>query len=321
MERFRERNQVEISDAFLEKLMVLEPRPAEKPRRRYVLPIAAAAALAIALGGWFAWRHTAAPEPAQTLVAIQSAPANDPAESMPEPSRTEEIHQTGTKEPKPQTPEAHVSEEAVPQKDPAAPQKSDNPASAKAEETAPEKPENATPSEPEDAPSAKPDDTAPANPENTAPVKPADPKPVTPDDPTPVEPDDPQQQVPDDPNPSEAEDTTPSDPPAVNPPEPDPPDVPQIPPEIGVVYLMADGREILTLTNLFTGESVEIDVTGWVEKIPAEEIPQPNAPHSLVRSDLKYSDSCIAFGRTVNYCLTFDENGMVHVEVDIADPE
>ena len=41
---YNEYNPVEISDEFLQKLKALEPRPAatQKPRRRYVLPIAAA---------------------------------------------------------------------------------------------------------------------------------------------------------------------------------------------------------------------------------------------------------------------------------------
>ena len=72
-----------ISGAFLERLKALEssPEAARRPRRRYVLPVAAAAALVLAIGGWFAWRHAAAPEPAQEPVAIQSGRAKDAVET------------------------------------------------------------------------------------------------------------------------------------------------------------------------------------------------------------------------------------------------
>ena len=319
LRKYNENNPVQISEAFLEKLMALEPRPAaEKPRRRYVLPIAATTALALAIGGWFAWRHAAMPEPAP--VAIQSAPANvadDPAE----PSRPAAKPQPETAERNPQSPAAHVSEEAVPQKDPAAPQKSDNPASAKAEETAPEKTDDTTPSEPEDAPAAKPEDTAPAKPDDTTPAKPDDTAPTKPDDETPgtpavdppAKPDDEQPGTPDDPTPAEPDDPPPDDTKPAN-------DPPQIPPYVspyGAVYQMRDGSETLTVTRLATGESVEIDVTGWMEQAIANAISageHAQQPGNPPENDGTGSGACIAFGTLIMYNLKLEADRTVSAE-------
>ena len=321
LREYNENNPVQISEAFLEKLMALEPRPAaEKPRRRYVLPIAAAAALALAIGGWFAWRHAAMPEPVQSPVAIQSAPANavaDPAE----PSKREETPQPETAERNPQSPAAHVSEGSVTLTKPEASQSTGSPAPArsdaatpaKAEETAPEKPENTTPSEPEDAPAAKPEDTAPAKPDDTAPAKPDEETPGTPAVDPPAKPDDEQPGTPDDPTPAEPDDPPPDDTKPAN-------DPPQIPPYVspyGAVYQMRDGSETLTLTRLATGESVEIDVTGWMEQAISHAIQageHEQQPGNPPENDGTGSGACIAFGTLIMYNLRLEADGTVSAE-------
>ena len=306
LREYNEYNPVQISEAFLEKLMALEPRPAaEKPRRRYVLPIAAAAALALAVGGWFAWRHATTPEPAQEPVAIQSAPADAPAEPPEEPSEPAAKPQPGTAEPKPQAPAAHVSEGSVTLTKPEAsqstgspaPANSDAPTPAKAEETAPEQPVGPAPEPPDDTAPAKPDDETPGTPAVDPPAKPDDGQPGTPDDPTPAEPDDP---MPDDTKPASVS--------------------PQIPPYVspyGAVYQMRDGSEILTVTLLATGESVEIDVTGWMEQAIANAIAageHAQQPGNPPENDGIGSGACIAFGTLIMYNLRLEADGAVSAE-------
>ena len=326
LREYNENNPVQISEAFLEKLMALEPRPAaEKPRRRYVLPIAAAAALALAIGGWFAWRHAAMPEPAQSPIAIQSAPANavaDPAE----PSKREETPQPETAEQNPQSPAAHVSEGSVTLTKPEASQSTGSPAPArsdaatpaKAEETAPEKPENTTPSEPEDAPAAKPEDTAPAKPDEETPgtpavdppAKPDDEQPGTPDDPTPAEPDAPPPADPVDPNPQTPEGP---DSPVVTPPPDDPPYVTMEKNGINASYRTGDDGESMTFTLMSTGESIVVDVTGWMDELPDD--PQPGGAQAV--SGSTYTGFCTAFDRIIVYYLIRNEDETVRIELDV----
>ena len=112
----------QYSDALHQRLKALEagPRAAKKPRRRYVLPIAAAIALALSLGAVFAYFQTPSkeaktPEPGYTLTA-PSAPADkEPATSQtPEPN--------APVDPKPQVPA-----EPAPAAPPAEPEITANP--------------------------------------------------------------------------------------------------------------------------------------------------------------------------------------------------
>ena len=284
LERFRERNQVEISDAFLEKLMALEPRPAaKKPRRRYVLPIAAAAALALALGGWLAWRHTAAPEPAPAPVAIQSAPtkaADDPAE----PSKPAAKPQAGTKEPRPQ--EEQVPEESVTLTGPVASPKSDSATPAETDETTPETPDGTTSSKPEDMPSAEPEDTTPAKPDG------------------------------EDPQGSEASNQSGS---AAT--GEDQTVVSIERPQISASCRMEGGRETLSLTLLSTGESVNIDVTGFVPPNPApsDQEGSPSEPDGAAASQAGanhlYWGSCSAFGWQIMYVLVRNSDNTISSQI------
>ena len=285
LERFRERNQVEISDAFLEKLMALEPRPAaKKPRRRYVLPIAAAAALALALGGWLAWQHTAAPEPAQTPVAIQSGSSNAAVETPPEPSKPEETPQPGTKEPRPQ--EEQVPEESVTLTGPVASPKSDSATPAETDETTPETPDGTKSSKPEDMPSAKPENTEPAMPDGA--------------------------------DPQGSEDADLPDPAAT---DEDQTIVSMERPQIGISCRTEGGRETLTLTLLSTGESVNIDVTGFVPPNPApsDQEGSPSEPDGAAASQAGanhlYWGSCSAFGWQIMYVLVRNSDNTISSQI------
>ena len=330
-----------ISGAFLERLKALEasPEAARRPRRRYILPVAAALALAVALGGWFAWLHAATPEPAQTPVAIQSGPSNAVAEIPEEPSKPDTKPQAGAKEPKPE--EASVSEESVTLTKPAASSKSGDatPAepeggaastsnfrphalpggnvTAKPDATLPVLPINETPAtpnsetpKPNDETSTEPAVEPSADPDNEQSEKADDSTPAEPDDPTPTEHDDPNPQVPEDP-----------DPPEITPPPDDPPYV--LLSGIGAAYRMEDGRETLTLTLLSTGECAEIDVTGWMEKAKAEaQAAHPASeldPHQGEKpvpaaSAFKFTDVCFAFGQNIVYHLKLEEDGTVRAE-------
>ena len=338
-------------DEYLRRLKALEasPEAAKRPprRRRYMLPVAAAIALAVALGGWYAWQHAVTPEPAQTPVAIQSGPANADAESPQEPSKPAESPQAGTKEPKPE--EEQVPEQSVTLTKPAASPNSggstpakpeggaasssndrphvlpDGSVTAKPGDTLPVLPTDETPGKPNDETAVNPDEEAsaghsgetqakpneetPTEPAVDPPAKPDDGQPGTPDDPTPAEPDAPPPADPVDPNPQTPEGP---DSPVVTPPEDDPPQNPTKPPEIGVVYLNEGDKETLTLTLMSTGEIVEIDITGWQEEQGATPTEYHEAPSYVV---LYY-----AFGEQINIQLTLSPDGTVSAEASVFDP-
>ena len=333
-----------ISTEFLERLKALEssPEAAKRPRRRYLLPVAAAIALAVALGGWYAWRHAAASVPAQTPVAIQSGPSNDAVETPSEPSKPTAKPQAGTKEAKPQ--KENVSEESVTLTKPAASPMSggdvpsgtnggaasssnDRPhvlpgesVTAKPGGTLPVLPAGETPGKPNDETAVNPDEEAsagpggetPSKPNDETPAEPAVDPPAKPDDGQPGNPDDPNPTKPDDSDPPEPDDPDPPGPPEIDPPAEEKPDVPKLPPEISVVYLSADGKETLTLTLMSTGEIVEIDVTGWQEEQGATPTEYHEAPSYVV---LYY-----AFGEQINIQLTLSPDGTVSAEASVFDP-
>ena len=340
-------------DEYLRRLKALEasPEAAKRPprRRRYMLPVAAAIALAVALGGWYAWRHAAASVPAQTPVAIQSGPSNDAVETPSEPSKPTAKPQAGTKEAKPQ--KENVSEESVTLTNPPAgpmsggntPNGSDGGAAstsnyrphvlpgdsvtAKPDATLPVLPTDETPGKPNDETAVNPDEEASAGhsgetqakPNDETPVEPAiepskEPDDEKPDDPKPAESDDPPPAGPVDPNPQTPEDP---DPPEVTPPEDDPPQDPTKPPEIGVVYLNEGNTETLILTLMSTGEIVEIDVTGLLPFYPST---LPQDPYSWdyplnPAQQIKYNGECSAFGWQISYTLTRFDSGAAKAEV------
>ena len=326
-----------ISEAFLERLKALEssPEAAKRPRRRYVLPIAAAAALALAVGGWFFWQHAANPVPVQTPVAIQSGPSNDAAESPSEPSKPAAKPQAGTKAAQPQTQEEPVPEESVTLTKPEArpntgnvsPAKSETATPAKAEETAPEKPEDTTSAHPEETTPAMPHDETPENPNSVTPGKPNSETPAKPIDETPTEPivepsANPDDGKPDDPPPAEPDDPTPADPVDPNPQTPEDPDPPEVTPpvddppyirlsDIGTEYRKDGGWETLVLTLLSTGERVEIDVTGWRSEVSVIAASAASETHAAA-----YTKTCTAFGERITYRLYYDKDRNVCVELE-----
>ena len=320
-----------ISGEFIERLKALESVPeAKRPRRRYLLPIAAAAALAVCLGSVWAWQRFTRPEDTQTPNITLEEPVSPAADH---PVLPTEVGTPETKEPaKQQTPvqpkpEASVSptkpgqsgtvqprsDDPMPTPpDAAVPAAPNIPPQAAPGSAADEKPQNPTPGKPEDSAPVEPDAPTPAKPDAATPANEDDPEPVTPIDPTPVEPDDPVPPKPDDPIPPETEDPNPPDPT-----EADPPDAPQIPPEIGVVYLNADGRETLTLTLLSTGELFEIDVTGLLPFYPqTSQDPDSYWDTPLFPAKkIQYIGECNAFGWQISYSLTRSMSGSAKAEV------
>ena len=330
-----------ISSEFLERLKALEssPEAAKRPRRRYVLPVAAAIALTVALGGWFAWRHAVTPESAQTPVAIHSGPSNDAADTPLEPSKPAEKPQAGTKEPKPQ--EESVSKESVTLTKPTASSKSGGntaagsdggaasasnfrphplpggSVTAKPGDSLPVLPTEETPVTPGDEPPAEPNDETPEKPNVEAPEEPTvepstDPNDEKPDDPTPAEQDDPNPQEPSDP-----------DPPKVTPPPDDPPYITMEKNGISAVYHANGDTGTLTLTLMFTGECVEIDVTDWVAQAHAitQSAQEPEDPLGetpvQALSDPTYTGACFAFDKMIVYSLIFNKNGDVRIYLEV----
>ena len=335
-----------ISTEFLERLKALEssPEAAKQPRRRYLLPVAAAIALAVALGGWFVYQRAATPEPAQTPVAIQSGPA---VETPSEPYKPAAKPYAGTKEPKPQ--EERVSEESVTLTKPAASSKSGgNTAAGSDGSTAPatnyrphtlpgsnvtEKPDaplpvlapEETPGKPNDDTSVKPNEETSAEPNGETPVTPSveppaepavepseDPNDEKPDDPTPAEQDDPNPQEPSDP-----------DPPEVTPPPDDPPYITMEKNGISAVYRANGDTGTLTLTLMSTGECVEIDATDWVAQAHAiaQSAQEPEDPLGetpvQASSDPTYTGACFAFDKMIVYSLIFNKNGDVRIYLEV----
>ena len=339
-------------EEYLQKLKALEASPEAAKRlparRRYVMPVAAAIALAVALGGWYAWQHAVTPEPAQTPVAIQSGPANAAAESPQEPSKPAESPQAGTKEPKPE--EEQVPEQSVTLTKPAASPNSggstpakpeggaasssndrphvlpDGSVTAKPGDTLPVLPTDETPGKPNDETAVNPDEEAsaghsgetqakpneetPTEPAVDPPAKPDDGQPGTPDDPTPAEPDAPPPADPVDPNPQTPEGP---DSPVVTPPPDDPPYVTMEKNGINASYRTGDDGESMTFTLMSTGESIVVDVTGWMDELPDD--PQPGGAQAV--SGSTYTGFCTAFDRIIVYYLIRNEDETVRIELDV----
>ena len=335
-----------ISTEFLERLKALEssPEAAKRPRRRYVLPVAAAIALAVALGGWFVYQRAATPEPATETVAIQSGPA---VETPLEPNKPAAKPQTGTKEAKPQ--KENVSEESVTLTNPPAgpmsggntPNGSDggaasasnfrphtlpgNNATVEPDAPLPVLPPEETPGKPNDDTSVKPNEETSAEPNGETPVKPSDETPAEPavepsTDPNDEKPDDPTPAEQDDPNPQEPSDP---DPPEVTPPPDDPPYITMEKNGISAVYRANGDTGTLTLTLMSTGECVEIDVTDWVAQAHAiaQSAQEPEDPLGetpvQALSDPTYTGACFAFDKMIVYSLIFNKNGDVRIYLEV----
>lgn len=308
------------SEEFAARLAALESLPSAAPKRRgrYVLPIAAALALALGLSGWALLRSPQKPEQpwVQAPVAVQTpAPVTENTGDRTELS----------KPPVPEENKAPAPKKQAPAPSPAEPTKKDAAQPAAQEHTAPADivltpPEAAPPAVP-DLPAAPEDEPAPEPEEaGQTPVKPEEPA-----DEKPEEPDEPENET------SEAP-VKPEEPPEERPNEDDP--TPSGDPQIihleengiDASYLMEDGRETLALKCLSTGASVELDLTGWQEELaeapgaPSPEGPPeaaPAAPAYAVRSNV----IDVVFDKNIVFYLILEEDGTVRVKLDVTDAE
>ncbi|MBR4132479.1 MAG: hypothetical protein IKT99_05825 [Oscillospiraceae bacterium] len=289
-----------VTEELTRKLKALEssPEAARRPNRRYVLPVAAAAALALVIGGWFAWQRAVTPEPVQTPVAIQSGSS---VETPSEPNKPTEKPQAGAEETKPK--EENISEETVTLTDPTTPPKSDRETSAKSDAETPAKPKETTPEKPYETAPEKQEDTNPEKSEDTPSAKPESAAPPKPDES----------------NPQGSEDIDLPDPAAT---DEDQTIVSMERPQISTSCRMEGGRETLTLTLLSTGESVNIDVTGLVPSNPVtqpdQEGPQSGsdgAAASQAGASHLYWGSCSAFGWQIMYVLARNSDNSISSQV------
>ena len=315
LERFCDRNQVEISDAFLQTLLTLdeEKKTAPKPRRRFVLPVAALVALALGLGGW-AILHTSRPAqtapPAVTLEEPVSEAADHPAIQS-EIGSTEKKEPAKQQTPVPPKPEPAVSPTKPGQSGTALPEFED-PAPAQPDAADPASPDIPQQAEPGGPTSGREDSAAPVEPEDTAPVKPDAPDPPVSDEAEPpvVPPaEDPAVEPPEDP----PVDPQTEDPPVETP--DDPPAVVKLESPFSAEFHREGDRDMVTLTLLSTGECVEVDVTGWEassgQAVPAgEHSDDPQTP----QDELVGAWIAVAFHQPVHIQITSDGNGTVHAE-------
>ena len=305
LKEYDEYNRAQISEEFLQRLKTLEAAPAapQRPRGRYVLPVAAAIALVICLGSVWAWLHFSQPVDHRTPPAVTlEEPPIPEADTPPIPSE-------------PATPETNTRTELIYTSKPPAEE------SPIAQPFSPEKPGQAGTAQPRsDTPAAPlPEEPAPAAPEDTTPVKPDDPNPAATDAPAPSEetnppPDDPNPPKPDDPDPPEPEEPDPPDPPEADPPD-DPPAVVKLESPFTAEFHSEGDRDIVTLILLSTGERVEVDVTGWVassgQAASAGEHPDdPQTPQNGITG----SWVAVAFHQPVYIQFTVDGDGTVHAD-------
>ena len=302
MEPFEEKlkkyfDQVRPDGEFMDRLKALEGSPEAKPLprgkpRRWVTPVAAGVAAALALGtGWAYLRDTLpgnAPEPTPAY----SAPAADASAEPPEKPEPELSP--------PPAPSAETPEEPEPRA----------PAQA-----APQPPAQKTPTPPPGQPEIF--SGAPADPPETPPE--ADPPPMDP----PPEPGSLPEDEPVHPEPE-------NDPPKKPEVRPDPPE--ETPNETGSTpiifaqYQATDSRETLTLSSLLTGQTAVIDVTGQLP--PPKEPSQPGNPGEEAASAASesgepsiYTGYCAAFGWQIRYTLVRDGADSVFAVAAAETPE
>ena len=329
-----------ISGEFVRRLKALESVPeAKRPRRRVVLPVAAAVALAVCLGSVWAWQRFSLPEDTQTPNVTLEEPAahetNKPSIPVrPETPETKEPSDPMPEAPKHPAPDAPVSM-TEPEPGIAVQPTPDGAAPTPPSQTIPAKPERTPSAKPEESTTVKPGEP---NPEDPVPVKPDEQTTLKPDEPKPERPEEPSAQTSDTPEPEEpnpaaqgpdpTETPPPEDPPDVDPPEEQPPreddpPTPYIPSiitlekdGIGAGYVTEDGKETLVFTLMSTGECLEVDVTGWEDE--QSENPQaldPEAAHPA--GEETYTSSSVAFGRLIVFHLKRTQSGEVHIGMDV----
>ena len=263
-------------EAYLRQLMDQHPGPAadrKDDRRRWLLPIAAMLAAAVALGSaWSMLRgnlpHSVTqpgPVPAEPERPTMAAPA-EPVPTAPEPPAPDRTEKPVPEKPAPApTPENAPSDPAE-----ALPAPADPGSLTDAPAQTPEAPEAAPPAEPE----------IPVNRGEVAAGRSAKPAPAA----------------------------------AFVPETPQPPDPPEKS-QINADYQQKDDRETLTFTLLSTGESVEVDVTGWAEQT-GQAVSNDGQPAYVGRSVIVD----FIFEKNVTYYLSESVDGSVCVDLDVVDP-
>ena len=264
-------DQIEPDPAFRETLLGLED--AVKPsrthsHRRYLLPVAAALAIVLAVGGGWRYLKATMPQPLpEPPAAIEEpaasadeapgsavpAPANETAPERPDPDARKPAAQTPDKAES--APKAEAPAEKQPENRPTAPEGGE--AGPKAEKTP--------------APASEPAAEAPPESEPPKPVEPSANEPPVPEEPGSLPEDDPTEEpgaLPED-DPTEGI----PDPPAEEEPpkEPEPP----APITLSAGFYSSGGQDFVSVTNAATGETVTFDVTGQCPA-PIKELPVPS---------------------------------------------
>ena len=307
-------DQAQPSEEFIEKLKSLPDTPAAKPAqrrpRRWVTPVAAAIAAAVALGSGWAYLGSMLPVPPEPTVA---APAPD----------------SGSRDDgSPASPPPADNAPGAPAQAPKPPAQAKPGASAPQtpeQSTAPEAPAaQTTPAPDAPAPHAAPTPDAPAAQTPQASEPPAL---QTPEQSTapelPVAPSDtePGPAAPDEPRTPEAPESVESDEPTeeVDPPEAQtPPLLPEdVQPSVEAKYASDGTQETVTLTNLANGEAITIDVTGILPKRHSDRPAGAGLEAAAAASEAPmglYFGTADAFGWQIDYVITgYKEGADVYV--------
>ncbi len=297
-------DRIQPDEAFLDQLKSLETSPgarqARRSPRRWLTPIAAAVTAVLALGScWTYLRSTlpgSAPEPTPGVISYAEAEPGPTAALLPDP--------------------ASPSVESAEGPEPQAPVRPNQPAAKapSASETPTQEipPQSAQPEEPSPGDSAPKDNPPTGLPEISA--QPHDPGPET------------ASLDKDEPLPPEQSESDPPKKPEENPePSVEVPNVSEGIPIIFAQYQATDSRETLTLSNLITHESAEIDVTGLLpppEPSPAGQTGEhdPSAEASA-SAETFYTGYCSAFGWSVRYTLMHTVEGEIYAVAMAEHPE
>ena len=278
-------DQVQPDADFIERLKGLENGPVPQRRfRRWVTPVAAAVFAVAALGSGWAYLRASLPgrtEPENAPAIVSYASAEAPAPELPAAA---------------ERPETGAAEPALPD-----PSQKAQPPAPKTPEPRPEPPSGAA--APADAPPA---DSPPYDPPIVD-TEPYDPAP--------------------EPGALPGDEFTPSGSPEENPPKkpeekPDPPE--ELPgtagaPIIFAQYQTSDSRETLTLSNLFTGQTAEVDVTGQLPPPPQGEISDETDLEAA--EPVTCTGHCSAFGWQIRYTLMQTGSGTVYAVALAESPE
>ncbi len=272
--------------SFCERLLALEDEVSPRPsRRRYLLPIAAVLAVALAFGGGWRYLRNTLPQDPPAPMAVNEEPAQTPeapdntvpADVPDDPESTLPTPQTPVPQPETNAPEPEGEAAAKPE-----------PPGAATHDPAP------APQKPAESP-AEPPAVNPAPPEKPGALPEGSQTPViTPDPPenNPDPPDTPPNETPDPPEQS----------------DPDPP----APITLSAGFFSSGGKDFISVTNTATGETVTFDVTGQCPapaKFSSSGDTDPNTAESDREQTKSYSLQRSAFGTDIVIYVTRDGDG------------